>query len=450
MASKRSHPRGLYALFFTEMWERFSFYCMLSVLTLYMNAPVVDGGLGFSSDRSTQIYGLYIAFVYFTPLFGGILADRVLGYGRTIIIGGVAMMLGHILLAFEAIEMFYGGLIALIIGNGLFKPNISTMVGNLYRDNPELKDSGFNIFYMGINIGAFISPLIATWMKNSYGWHFAFGAAGIGMLISLIVFLGTRRFTSAGERAPETAVKVQTSPAERKSEGLRVQALFILYAVVILFWMAFHQNGSTLNFWARDNTLPLFGIDFEKRAEITQAINPFFVVVFTLFLVVPFWRWLRKRGKEPSTPTKIMLGMLLTALAFAVMGFAGLSGGDAGRVSALWLVSGYGVVTLGELCLSPMGLSVVSKLAPARHAGVFMGLWFVATAIGNYLSGAIGGFWDDWPHSQFFFFLTGSSLVAAFILWRVLGRLDAAMRSAEHPNDPVGPEPSLKRSGVVG
>lgn len=432
------HPPGLPVLFFTEMWERFSFYCMLSILALYMNEA-----LGFSTAAVGQIYGAYIGLVYFSPLFGGLLADRVLGFGRAIMIGALFMGMGHFLLAFPPLPTFFAGLACLIIGNGLFKPNISTLLGNLYRDRPEKRDEAYNIFYMGINVGAFFSPLVAAWLRNNYGWHYAFGAAGIGMIISIIIFYALRKYTVAGEAGNagmQKTPEVVLTPAQEKK---RIAALLMVFAIVIVFWMAFHQNGYTLTFWARDATdatnMPNFAIDSAHAqetgvrrlaGELTQAINPFFVLAFTP-LVVAVWSFLRRRRKEPSTAAKIGIGMLLTATAYGIMTIAGLVGGDTGRVSLAWLVSTYGVITLGELLLSPMGLSLVNKLAPARMRGLLMGGWFAATAVGNYLSGLVGSLWDTLPHSSFFMILSIASLGAAAVLFFLINKIRGTIHDAE-------------------
>jgi POT family proton-dependent oligopeptide transporter len=406
-------------LFFTEMWERFSFYCMLSILALYMNES-----LGFSTATVGQIYGGYIGLVYFSPLFGGLLADRVLGFGRAILIGAVFMGTGHFLLAFSPLPTFFAGLCCLIIGNGLFKPNISTLLGNLYRSMPEKRDEAYNIFYMGINLGAFFSPLVAAYLRNTYGWHYAFGAAGIGMIISLTLFSSLRRHTIEGEAVNEKSHKIKEIELTPRQERDRIVALLLVFSIVVVFWMVFHQNGLTLTFWARDatnTTLP---------PELLQAINPFFVLFFTPLLVA-FWIGLRRRGKEPSTAAKIGIGMLLTACSYAIMTTAGLVGGDTGRVSIAWLISTYAVITLGELCLSPMGLSLTNKLAPARLRGLMMGGWFTATAVGSYLSGLTGSFWDRMPHSTLFLIFTLASVGAAGVLLLVLKRIRPTIAEAE-------------------
>jgi POT family proton-dependent oligopeptide transporter len=431
---KRKHPRGLPVLFLTEMWERFSFYCMLSILALYMNES-----LGFDTNTVGQIYGWYIGLVYLSPLFGGWLADRKLGFGRAILIGAVFMGAGHFLLAFPPLPTFFAGLGCLIIGNGLFKPNISTLLGNLYRSMPEKRDDAYNIFYMGINVGAFFSPLVAGYLRNNYGWHYAFGAAGIGMIISLIIFSVFRKHTMAGEsnerlaEADQHAEIVLTKEQERK----RIGALLLVFAIVIVFWMAFQQNGFTLTFWARDATDPasvphwmLDDTGQRPAGEYTQSINPFFVLAFTP-LLVGFWTMLRRRRREPSTAAKIGYGMLLTAVAYGIMTIAGRVGGDTGRVSIQWLVGTYAVITIAELMLSPMGLSLVNKLAPARMRGLLMGTWFASTAIGNKLSGVVGSLWDNMPHSSFFLIMVIASLAAAVVLFFLLKHIRGTIHEAE-------------------
>jgi POT family proton-dependent oligopeptide transporter len=410
----------LYVLFFTEMWERFGFYCMLSILSLYMNES-----LGFSTATVGQIYGAYIALVYFTPLAGGLLADRWLGFSRAILLGAVFMGAGYFLLALPPLPAFFAGLSCVIIGNGLFKPNISTLLGNLYRDRPEKRDEAYNIFYMGINVGALFSPLVASYMRTNFGWGFAFAAAGVGMFVSLILFSLLRKHVAIGEtgnlNAASALQEMVLTPAQEKR---RIGALLLVFAIVTVFWMAFHQNGLTLTFWARDATAT------KLKPELSQAINPFFVLAFTPLLVAG-WGLLRRRKNEPSTAAKIGIGMLLTAVAYTIMTVAAFSGGDTGRVSINWLISTYGVLTLGELCLSPMGLSLVNKLAPARMRGLLMGGWFAATAIGNYLSGLVGSFWDQMAHSTLFIILLVASLVAALVLFLVLKQIRPTIQEAE-------------------
>jgi len=429
LAAKKRHPMGLRVLFLTEMWERFSFYCMLSILSLYMSETIAGGGLGFSTFKTGQIYGLYIGLVYFTPLIGGLLADRVFGIRKTIIIGGLFMMAGHFLLAFRPLPFFFSALSCLIIGNGCFKPNISIMLGNLYRDMPEKKDDGYNIFYMGINVGALFSPLVAAYLRNLHpihGWHYAFAAAGVGMIFSLVIFNVFQKYVREGENIDlndtlHKAREIELTPHQARRQ---VTTLLVIFGVVIFFWMAFHQNGLTLTFWARDATRT------SLSPELFQSVNPFFVLAFTPLLVA-FWNILRRRKLEPSTAAKLGIGMLLTAGCYAVMASAAFAGGNFGKVNVAWLINAYAVITLGELCLSPMGLSLVSKLAPWRIRGMMMGGWFAATAIGNYLSGLLGAFWDQLLHSTFFIILVGTSLFAAALLFASLRFLNPVIKEAE-------------------
>lgn len=433
VGGKRSHPKGLPVLFLTEMWERFSFYTMLAIFALYMITPKEDGGLQLGTFWTTQIYGLYIGLVYFSPLVGGFLADRFLGIKRSVVIGGFVMMLGHFLLAFRPLPFFFSALVCLIIGNGLFKPNISTMLGHLYREVPERRDDGYNIFYMGINLGAFFSPLVASTLRALdpiHGWHYAFAAAGFGMIFSVIIFLTLQRFVKAGDIPPQSRRKPEDTaayPVEAIDPGKarrRTGALLIIFLVVIFFWMAFNQQGLTLTFWAnrvtRTTLLP----------ETFQSVNPAFILLLT-FPLLTFWSFLRARGKEPSTAAKIGIGMLLTAAAFTIMGVGSLVGGDSGKMNVGWLLATYGTITIGELCLSPMGLSLVSKLAPPGRVGTMMGAWFAFTAAGGYLAGLVGGLWNILDHSAFFFLLVGTSLLAALGLFLLLKKLDPVIHEAE-------------------
>ena len=407
-----------------------------------MNEQLAGGGLGFSIDKTSQIYGLYIGLVYFTPFIGGIIADRIFGIRKTIIFGGLFMMAGHFLLAFRPLPFFFSALCCLIIGNGMFKPNISTMLGNLYRDMPEKKDDAYNIFYMGINLGAFFSPIVASSLRNLHpihGWHFAFAAAGVGMIISLITFLMFQKYVRAGENFSGgneefMGREVELSPEQAKK---RVTALVVIFSVVIFFWMAFHQNGLTLTFWARDATAT------SLNPELFQTVNPFFILIFTP-LLVGFWNILRRKTLEPSTAAKLGIGMLLTASCYLIMFFAAnayaanlanptpeMIANNQNGVSASWLISAYAMITLGELCLSPMGLSLVSKLAPWKIRGMMMGGWFASTAIGNYLSGLIGFLWDDIAHASFFLILVVTSVFAAILLFFLLKFLNPVIKEAE-------------------
>lgn len=412
------HPPGLYVLCFTELWERYSFYSMMAILTLYM-----DEVLHFDAARIGRVYGGYIGGVYLLPLVGGLLADRVLGFYRAVLVGGVLMMLGHLVLAVESLPFFYTALVLLAAGSGLLKPNVSTIVGNLYRDRPELRDAGFNLFYMGINLGALISPVGVAWLRAHYGWSMAFGSAALAMALSLACFIGGRRYLGhAADRVqPEAPDQTALSSDEAR---LRVTTLLAMFAIVAVFWLALYQNGFTLTFWARDNTVTPFA------PETFQSVEPLGVIVFS-GAFVGLWAWLGRRGLEPSTPVKILFGILLVAAAFGVMAVAGLAGGDAGRVSMTWLVGAYLIMALGEVCLSPMGLSLVNRVAPPRSRGIMMGAWFVGLSAGGYFSGALGAYWGTMPHSRFFLLVVGVLLGAAGLLALLMPRLHRVLRQAE-------------------
>jgi POT family proton-dependent oligopeptide transporter len=450
IASDR-HPKGLAVLFATEMWERFSFYSMLAMFTLYLQDP--RQGFGWSTERATRLYALYLAFVYFSPLVGGWLADRKLGYRRSVMIGGVFFMAGHLLLAFPSVTLLYLALACLVVGNGFFKPNVSAMVGKLYPEDSPLKDRAYNIFYMGINVGAFVAPLVAEVMRDRFGYHPAFAVAAGGMLLSVLIPWRFGRHVELADRrggleprAALAAENVLPAPPVRHSIGSvperrRIGGLLTIFLIVIVFWMAFSQNGATWTYWANDNTdwsasavVPvLFKIltlglieTTDVSGVIANAIGPFFVIVFT-FPLIAFWNALARRGREPSTPAKMALGMMLVAAAFLLMAQAGRLGGDTGRVSPWWLIGAYATITLGELMLSPMGLSLVSKVAPPRLRGLMMGGWFAATSIGNYLVGTIGVKWTVWPHSQFFFVVALFAAAVSLLLLLLLRPLEKAM-----------------------
>jgi POT family proton-dependent oligopeptide transporter len=454
------HPPGLAVLFATEMWERFSFYSMLAMFTLYLQDP--DQGFGWTTARATRLYALYLAFVYFSPLVGGWVADRKLGYRRAVTIGGLFFMAGHLLLSFRSVPVVYAALACLVIGNGFFKPNVSAMVGKLYPEGSPLKDRAYNVFYMGINVGAFIAPLVAEVVRSRFGYHPAFAVAAGGMVISVAVLWtfrrhldGVDRGTGGAAHVPEgrtalAAVDLRPVPASREAarhpiddipEARRIGALVAVFLIVIVFWIAFHQNGSTWTYWANDNTdwassavvpilfkvLTLRLVDgTDVSGVIANAIGPFFVILFT-FPLIAFWNALGRRGREPSTPAKMAIGMLLVAASYLVMAQAALAGGNSGRVSPWWLIHAYAVITLGELMVSPMGLSVVSKVAPLRFRGLMMGAWFAATGVGNYLVGTIGVHWTDWSHSRFFFVIAALAAGVSVLLLILLKPLKKAM-----------------------
>jgi POT family proton-dependent oligopeptide transporter len=545
MGQDKKHPPGLYFLFFTEMWERFGFYLMVGIFMLYMIEPAhaekpAMSGLAMEDRQATDIYGSYMALVYLTPFLGGLLADRYLGYRPSIFMGGGLMALGYLGLAIPGSgPAFWGSLLLIIIGNGLFKPNISTLLGNLYSDEryKQYKDAGFNIFYMGINIGAFVCNFVAAYLRNQYGWGYAFAAAGIGMLIGLAIFaFGQGRVKAGDVRKPTRPEDVPLlnliglvfAPAAlfgvlgwflptklighpifgsdansvdafffacipilifyislwwRASHEDRrgVAAMLAIFGVVIVFWAIFNQAGTVLTIWAErytDRTLnpalerparalgmvqevdgnlatrPKLDAQFqpEKDAagkviegeepnpyllnmpeperpkgddkvllistEIFQSINPFWVVVLTP-VVVGFFSFLKRRGAEPSTPAKIAWGPAIAALSSLVMvGAVYATNNGQHKASAWWLINTYLVITVAELCLSPMGLSLVSKLSPARLTALMMGGWFLSTSIGGKLSGVLAGTFNNYSNKANYFYVNmGLSLGAALVLF---------------------------------
>jgi proton-dependent oligopeptide transporter, POT family len=444
------HPRSLYILFATEMWERFGFYTIAAVMTLFLQNTTE--GFGWTREQATGLWANYLMFVYMTPFLGGLIADQFIGYRRSIFIGGIFFFAGYMLLALGSVNAFYVALALIFVGNGFFKPNVSTIVGNFYPPGSPLRDAAYNIFYMGINIGAFLAPIVAEVLRQKIGFRAAFFSAGTGMALGTVIFSVFYRYLAPGDRkkpAPDAkAVELaedimpaaEKTAVEQVPEWKRIAALVAVFAIVIVFWMVFHQNGSTMTYWANDNTdwrasnvtpvlIQIFTLGLidgtDVSGVISNAINPFWIIVLSIPLV-RFWRWLNTKGLEPSTPAKIGLGMLFTCAAFLVLAAGGLAGGDTGRVSPWWIIGAYCVISLGELMLSPMGLSLVSKVAPARFRGLMMGGWFVATALGNKLT-MIGTYWDKMPHSQFWIMLATFALIMAFVLFIFLKPLKRAM-----------------------
>jgi POT family proton-dependent oligopeptide transporter len=395
-----SHPPGLYVLFFTELWERYSFYSMVAILALYMNEA-----LHFDVAHVGQIYGAYTAGVYVMPVAGGFIADRFLGFNRSIIVGGVLMMLGHLALGVESLPFFYSGLVLLACGSGLLKPNISTLVGNLYRDRPALRDQGFNIYYMGVNIGAFMAQVAVSVLRIRYGWSIAFMSAAVAMLFSLVTFIAfNRHVAAAAVKVDDTSAEVKT--LARSEVRARVITLLAIFGISLVFWLAFYQIFYTFSFWARDSTATSWP---PERFQTFESLG----VILLSPVLVAIWVWLQRRNAEPSTPVKMLIGVGLVAGAFAMLAYAGSIGGDTGRVSAQWLIWANVIIALGEIALSPMGMSLVNRLAPPNLRGLMMGGWFASLGLGGYLSGSIGRYWDTMPHSRFFLMVVGILLVVA-------------------------------------
>jgi proton-dependent oligopeptide transporter, POT family len=423
---REGHPKSLYLLFFTEMWERFSYYGMRALLTLYLISEIADGGLGWTSAQAGQLYGIYTGFVYVTPLLGGYLADKFLGFRYAVLIGGVFMALGHGSLAIEAMPAFYLGLVLLVIGNGLFKPNISSMVGQLYPEGSALKDSAYTIFYMGINLGAFLGALVCGYLGEVIGWHYGFGAAGVGMVLGLIVFyFGQGTLGTVGLK-PLKVLKEDVVRREPLTlvEKHRLYVIFALSFFSILFWLAFEQAGSSMNIFAYKYTdRHLDFINFEVPATWFQSVNSFFIITLAPFFSIA-WVKLARINKNPSGPKKFALGLFLLSLGFValVIGAAPIpQGAETASVGMMWLVLAYMLHTMGELCLSPVGLSFVNKLSPKFLLGSMFGMWFLATAIGNYIGGALAGLIDEIAQkrsmSEFFMIFVIISFISSLLLF---------------------------------
>jgi proton-dependent oligopeptide transporter, POT family len=538
---QQKHPKALPYLFLSEMWERFGYYLMIGIFTLYLEDLTQKGGFEMTTTQSAGLYGTFIALVFFTPFIGGLLADRLLGYRLPIVIGGILMGIGYCLMGIHSYSMLYLGMTLVICGNGLFKPNISTLLGNLYN-KPEFqarKDEGYNIFYMGINIGAFVCNIVSAVLINKYGYTVAFVGAGIGMFVGVGVFIAGNKHYSDGD------VKKVAVPGEKpwwidlaivivpaiifavigyfingvpsatnehsflvkddvtdaflfacipvifffgyvlfsspKSERRVVSAILVVCIAVIPFWAIFKQNGTVLNTWAKNYTkrdVPTaieYGLKSMKLADVIpyniekdssavldkhfrkvepeakalqyptyfnnyqvkkklkegdevvvfntnifQSVNPFWVIVLTP-LVVALFRFLRRRNKEPLIPIKFVLGLFITGLSCLVMVAAANASGNGDMKSSYWWFFGaYGVITIGELFLSPIGLSMVSKLAPARLTALLMGAWFISTSIGNKLSGVIASLWDQYDDKASFFMLNFYLMMGATLILVVL------------------------------
>ncbi|WP_374401207.1 peptide MFS transporter [Flavobacterium sp.] len=545
----KSHPKALPYLFLSEMWERFGYYLMIGIFTLYLKD--VEAGFAMTEKEASDLYGTFIALVFLTPFIGGLVADRYWGYKKSIVIGGIMMGAGYFMMGIHDITMLYIAMTLVIVGNGFFKPNISTLLGNFYTEEQykDKKDEGYNIFYMGINVGAFICNFFGAALQILLGWQYAFMAAGVGMFIGVIVFiLGTKHYGDKTEKkgvqpsdmpfwkivmfilVPSAVfgvigwlLKGVTSEAnpngyifgsdstdafifacipviffygslyfKAKVEDKRpIGALLTIFAVVILFWAVFKLNGSALTTWAdrytdreitgttqtvfnglklakeveyKKDTVELYDSSFriqkvdgevqktvdypvyfrnvakdklpEEGASVSlwatnlsQSINPGWVIILTP-LVVAFFTFLRNRKKEPSTPTKIAFGLLISALSVLVM-IAAVNMGANGteKVSVWWLVANYGVITIGELFLSPMGLSVVSKLSPTNITSLMMGGWFLSTSIGNKLSGVLASLWDTYDNKQDFFWVNfGLLMFATMLMFVLLKQLNKVMQ----------------------
>jgi proton-dependent oligopeptide transporter, POT family len=410
------HPRGLSTLFFTEMWERFSYYGMRGFLILYMVKA-----LGFTDQHAGAVYGNYVGSVWLAAIFGGIIADRWLGHYRSVLIGGAVIALGHFTLALHALPFFYAGLSLIVVGTGLLKPNVSTLVGSLYDQGDERRDAGFSIFYMGINLGAFLGPIIAGKLAEGVDWHIGFACAGVGMTLGLVQYvLGRRRLQSGIERLaarprPMAATTV-SADAFTTDDWKRIAAVFVFFAFASLFWGAYEQAGSTLNLFAdRYVHLDLLGV--KLYASWFVSIQAAFVILLSPIFA---WLWVKLGPRQPSTPAKYALALLFVGLAFVLLLPAGAIAQTGVKISPLWLVGCYFIEELGELCLSPVGLSVVTKLAPTRIVGLMLGVFFLSNAVGNKLAGWSAGFISTVPLPTLFGVTAAVCLGAAVVMFLLI------------------------------
>jgi len=485
------HPRGLSTLFFTEMWERFSYYGMRALLILFMTAPIAAGGLAMGAADAGAIYGTYTAMVYLLTIAGGWVADKLLGLRRAVFWGGVLIMSGHISLAFPRVETFYLGLVLVVLGTGLLKGNISALVGHLYAPDDDRRDAGYSLYYMGINTGGMLGPIVCGWfaqhpsframlerwgMSPESAWHFGFGAAAVGMFFGLVQYsMGRARIPAIGDHplgvsSPEEGAHARTlffraaggfallvailaalstagalgiTPAGiattvdvllfvvtvgffgwlfaagewTREERRRLVVILVLFLGATAFWAVFEQAGSTLNLFAdRSTSNSLFGIDFPS--SWFQSVNSLFII---LFAPVFAWIWLRLGPRNPSSPAKFSIGLFLQAAGFALMILAGIASAGGTKVSPLWLIVFYLFATFGELCLSPVGLSAMSKLAPERVGGLMMGVWFLASSVGNKIAGRMGGLYESLSLTSIFAINTVLPLIFALLLAALVG-----------------------------
>ena len=443
--TRKGQPKALYMLFMVEMWERFNYYGMRALLSLFMISTVI----GFSKATSSKIYGMFTALVYLTPVLGGYLADRYIGKRHSITIGAILMALGQFTLAsYELINPILAlgtGLTLIIIGNGFFKPNISTIVGELYEPNDARRDGGFTIFYMGINVGAFFAPFICGFLGEptdpmnaleAYKWKYGFMAAGVGMVIGLVWYLvsqnkylghiGLHPVTKNDQdEDPEEKAKAEAAKKPlTQDEWDKIKAIFTFVFFAIFFFAFFEQAGTSLNFFAKEATnltpvLPLIG-QITLKASYFQAVNPIFVV-----LLAPLFAklWLKMGTKDPSIPSKFGWGLFLQGIGFTAIAIGAALYQANGPVSAIWLILVYLFCTMGELCLSPVGLSMVTKLAPLKFMSLFMGVWLTASFFGNLLAGWLASYYESWSLTTLFSVPAGLSLLFGVIMWIMTGKI---------------------------
>jgi len=388
------HPVGLFVLFFTEMWERFSYYGMRAILVLYLVAQSTgdNAGLGWTNGEALALYGWYTMLVYVASIPGGWIADKFLGQKKSVLYGGILLVAGHSILAVEQLWAFYSGLGLIIAGVGMLKPNISTMVGGLYKQGDIRRDKGFTIFYIGINVGAFLSSLIVGYVGEVHGWHYGFGLAGIGMAAGLIQYLaGMKYLTQVGNFLGASENKVEKEAMDKpltKIEKDRVIVLFISFLLVIVFWGAFEQAGGLMNIYASEKTNRML-MGWEVPASWFQSLNAMFII-FLGTSVAGYWASRKLKGKLSTGLFKMIVGLIIMGTGFFFMTAAAGQYENSGASAMYWLVLAYLFHTIGELCISPVALSYITKLAPIKYASLMMGVYFAMTGFGNKLAGLLG------------------------------------------------------------
>ena len=421
---RQGHPKGLYLLFCVEMWERFSYYGMRALIVLYMVQNLM-----YSTQKAGNIYGLYTGLVYLTPLIGGYLADRCFGQRKCISTGAILMICGLLLLAFGPKSLFLLSLCLMIIANGFFKSNISSLLGLLYENNEEKKDSAYTIFYMGINLGAFFSPLVCGTLAVKYGYEYGFASAGIGMLIGLVFYkLFENKWLGEYGLKPVGVNNVVVDENEQQNstqQNSRLGALLVLMLFTVPFWVCFEQAGSSLTLFAQYMTDRNF-FNWEIPTGYFQSLNPLFIILLAPLMSI-LWGSLRNKSKEPTSVEKFAIALFLIAVSFVVLAFAGYLSVK-GLVSPLWLVVGYFIMTVAELCLSPIGLSLVSKLAPKKFLSLIMGCWFLTSFLGNLIAGMVGGKYDALTPAQLFGMLAIVSFVSFLLLLCFVPKLNKSIK----------------------
>ena len=431
------HPKGLYVLFFTELWERFSYYGMRAILVLFLISSVSgdNPGFGWEEGDAISLYGTYTSLVYILSILGGWLADKFWGQKRTVLIGGILLCFGHGILAVDALWAFYTGLGLIILGVGGLKPNISTMVGGLYPPGDDRRDKGFTIFYIGINLGAFLSALIVGYIGEVHGWHYGFGLAGIGMVVGQIVFMWGQKFL---EGIGEATKNLTPTEAEAKKKPLtqvewdRMKVMGISFLLIIVFWGSFEQAGGLMNIYTAQKTdLYLGFFDFTVPASWFQSVNAFFIITLGVPIAAFWFNWKRK-GKESSSIFKMAIGVIIMGWGFLFMSAASMQYEAEGSSAMYWLVLAYLFHTIGELCASPVALSYITKLAPLKYASLMMGVYFAATGVGNKVAGLVGEWSQSAGELEIF---TGIAIFCTIVGFLVIALLKPLKRLAHGAED---------------